>query len=130
MSSGKKGYVLLEIMLAAAIFSIAVVGFARTVNAMLEAIIEARTEKRIQLNLENLTARTRASTLTPGSEVLQKDGAGLNYVRDVSVLELRNSNNVVLPHMFKVVLRVSAQADKEGESDPKAEFYVYQPPGQ
>jgi hypothetical protein len=130
MSSGKKGYVLLEIMLAAAIFSIAVVGFARTVNAMLEAIIEARTEKRIQLNLENLTARTRASTLTPGSEVLQKDGSGLNYVRDVSVLELRNSNNVVLPHMFKVVLRVSAQADKEGESDPKAEFYVYQPPGQ
>jgi hypothetical protein len=130
MSSGKKGYVLLEIMLAAAIFSIAVVGFARTVNAMLEAIIEARTEKRIQLNLENLTARTRASLLTPGSEVLQKDGSGLNYVRDVSVLELRDSNNVVLPHMFKVVVRVSAEADKEGESDPKAEFYVYQPPGQ
>ncbi len=118
------GFMLLEVMIAVGVFAFAVVGLSMALNRILDIEILSGRDQRIRLELESRLAETRAEPLTPGKESLGKDAMGVEYMRIVEELELKNMDDVRLNGMY--LLRLEAKTPNPDDNPPTVEIYVYQ----
>jgi len=92
----RRGYLLLETVLALSIFVVAVVGLVQTLNAALDADYEQRRQTIVRVTMQNLLD---AGLALPENEIefeSAPDGFGVFYRRDIEETELRLRNGTRL----------------------------------
>jgi type II secretion system protein I len=125
-AGGCEAYILLEVMLATAIFALVVVALAVALNETMDAGARLQQETGIVWSLESKLAEARISRLAPGREVSKPDASGIVYEKEVSPLNCKNKKNQFLNGLYNI--RITARW-KENNQDREqySQIYVYQP---
>jgi hypothetical protein len=122
----EKGYLLLELILALIIFSIAVVGLARSANMGVKTVGMLSRENDIRLGLDSFLEEVRRKPVAEMKQTVPDERLGVTYQSTVDELTLKNVSGTVLKDLYK--LRVAAIVEGENEEDAIAvEVWVYKP---
>jgi len=122
----RAGYILLEVMLATAIFAMAAVALAVALNEALGASIRLQRETRVAWNLESKLAEARIGRLVVGKDTSPPDAGGISYVKEISTLDLKNDKNQFLAGLYSI--KITARWKEEGRDESQfSQTYVYQP---
>jgi hypothetical protein len=123
---GQKGYLLLELILALIVFSVAIVGLAKSANMAVKIVGSLSRENDIRLGLDSFLEEVRRKPVAEMKQTTQDERLGVTYQSTVDELTLKNVSGTVLRDLYK--LRVSAIAEGEKEEDAIAvEVWVYKP---
>jgi type II secretory pathway pseudopilin PulG len=120
------GYILLEVMLATAIFSMTAVALAVVLSDAISVGSRAQSETRITWALESKLNEARLVRIEPGMKATKPDGDGVTYETQISQLNMTNQKGQPLPGMYNIV--VTARWRQEGQNMSQvAQTYAYQP---
>lgn len=129
----RKGYILMEVMLASGIFVMAGVGLALALNNVSKTFIAARKSSHIRMELASRLAEARILPVAPEKKSEKPDAEGVTYEKEVAALEFKKSNpratlnsNAPLNGFYRITITASWQEGKNPQSE-KAEVYVFQP---
>lgn len=119
----RSAYILLEVMLATAIFAMVATALAISLNETIEAALRIRRVTNVVLNLESRMAEARQSPLTLGKESSKRDADGIVYEKEVSLLEMKNRKNQPLTGLYN--LKISARWKEQNQEMTRvAQTYV------
>jgi prepilin-type N-terminal cleavage/methylation domain-containing protein len=121
-----RAFTLLEVMLALAIFSMAILGLALSLQEMIEASLESRRDNEVRRELDSRLATFRQKQIQPGTQDLGQDQAGRTYEGETTLLELKNQRNVALHGLYRLTVRTKWKAGAT-EEERSCSLYVYQP---
>ncbi|HWB59413.1 MAG TPA: hypothetical protein VG733_07975 [Chthoniobacteraceae bacterium] len=125
-AGARGGYILMEVMLAVAIFALAGVSLMILLSESISAGTRVQRETRIVWNLESRLNEARLGQLVAGSGTSVPDADGVVYVTDVDVLNLKNQKEQSLAGLYD--LKVTAHWKEENLArDMEARTYVYRP---
>lgn len=129
----RKGYILMEVMLAAGIFALAGVGLAVALNNVSKTFLAARKSTHIRMELASRLAEARLSNLVPEKKAEKPDADGITFEREIATLEFKKNNpqatlnsNAPLNGFYRITISASWLEGKIPQSE-KAEVYVFQP---
>lgn len=122
----QRGFTLLEVMLATALFSLVLVSFAMLLNRSIDASIDEHRESDVRINLETRLAEARQGFLQEGKEELEPDSYGVQYNKEVQLLKLKNEKGQELFGLYNLTIRAHWQRSGE-EEERKAEVMIFQP---
>ena len=126
LRSARKGYILMEVMLAAGIFAIAGVGLAVALNDIAKTYVQARKVNAIRIELQSRLAEARLVPLSPIKDVSKENTDGVVFKKEIALLEMTNKARTILPGLYRLTLTAEWTEGKEKQEE-KAEVYVYQP---
>ena len=125
----RSGFILLEAMLATAIFAMAVLALARCIEAGLQAGIAQRDDARARRALANRLRELEAGAqpyAPPQTEVeLKREFSGMILRQTVVDLELMDQNKAIVDGMVGVTLEVSWPGSGGSRSVKHLQFYAY-----
>jgi len=98
----RRGYLLLETVLALSIFVVAVVGLLSCLNAGQDADYEQRRLTNMRLNLQSRLDEAMAMRPEKGSKDFDEDAYHLWYRREIEPVRVRLRNGKELKNLFKV----------------------------
>lgn len=119
-------FILMEVVIAVAIFALAGVGLAVAINDMGEVFNESRQEAEVRRRLETLLTEARLRGVAPGKSALEPDAMGVVYETETAVLPLENKDRMVLTGLYRITVKALWKRGTE-EREEAAEIYVYQP---
>lgn len=97
------GAALLEALLALAVFAIAVVGLAKSINAASIFAREARTISTVTRSMENaLEEAIHRPVIEPGEWTSEPDSSGLIVTTRISEVEIENQEGQTLNGMYEI----------------------------
>ena len=105
----RAGFLLLEVMLAVAIFTIGVIALGRCMSNLLDAQDIRNQEERARLALENRMVEIQASPVLPDEihrAALKGMFAGMTMIERRRTLDVKNEDNVALPDLHEITLTV------------------------
>jgi len=121
-----RAYILLEVMLATAIFSMAAVALAVLLNEAMQSFVRLQRDTRATLSLESQMDEARVNRLVAGKEMLPPDIHGIAYSKEVLPLNLKTNKNQLLTGLYEV--RITASWKDGGHDETEvSQTYVYQP---
>ncbi len=121
------GFVLMEVLLAVAIFSVAVVALANALEGGLRGITRMQREDDVRRGLQSRLAILRVLPAQPMREVEKPDANGVAYTREIEQLQLQNADGQQLDGMF--LLKVKAEWGNGGPaSTMESSVYAYKTP--
>ena len=103
------GFLLIEILLAIAIFVVGVIALGRCVSNCTTAQSIRNQEERARLALQNATLEVQASPLVPDENHREKHKGmfeGLTLIEHRRSLAVENEDHVLMPDLHEVTLRV------------------------
>ena len=118
-------FTILEMMLAIAIFSIAVVGVIQGMNRTIRSSSMVEETAYVRQQLNSLMVETRLKKLSEGTTTSVPDGRGVVYTTVTEPLKLRDRHGRELPSLFRLRLRAN-WVGPEGPQSESAEEYVFQ----
>ena len=126
-SARRSAYILMEVMLATAIFAIAGVSLAIVLNGSISAAARTERESRIVWDLQSRLNTARINSPLPVGTVTDKpDANGVVYEQQITVLDLKNEHDQPLTGLYDI--RVTAHWKEENQAmDMTAQTYVYRP---
>ncbi len=101
-----RGFMLLEVIIAVAVFAFAVVGLSLTMNRLIDTELVTREEQRLRLEVQSRVAEARLEPIQEGVVELREGEDGTRFRRVIEPLEMENMDGIVLGDMF--LLRVEA----------------------
>ncbi len=118
-NTSARGFVLLEVMLAVAIFSVGVIALGQCVNNCIVAEIARTSDQKARLALENRVAELRAGAVDAAAAASEKmtgmfDGITLTQAR--VPLEQKNENGEAIVGLFVNTVTASWVADGEPQA--------------
>lgn len=125
LDHSRRGMILLEVMLAILIFSLAAVSLAVALNESLDAFAQIRQESEIRLQLQSALAEAIGQKLTEGKETLQLGNGTVVYSREVTALKWKNQDQADVTNMYQIVVRANWQAGNN-KMEREAMQYVFQ----
>lgn len=125
----QRGFILLEAMVATAIFAMAVLALARCIESGLQAGVAQREDARARRALSNRMRELEAGAqpyadITTGIE-LKGEFAGMVLRQTVVPLELVDQNKAIVDGLLGVTLEVSWQASPGSRAVKQLKFYAY-----
>lgn len=121
----ESGILLLEVMMAVLVFSLAAVSLAIALNESLDAFADVRRESEVRLQLQSALAEATGQKLSIGKEKLKLGGGTVVYSRDVTLLNLENRDKEPVANIYQVV--ISANWQEGGRKMQRAATqYVFQ----
>jgi type II secretory pathway pseudopilin PulG len=111
-----RAFILLEVLLATAIFALVATALAISLNETIEASLRIRRDSAVRLNLESQLAEARAARLSPGKETAKPDDDGVIYEREVTALDLRNNKKQLLVGLLNVQITARWQENNRNET--------------
>ncbi|HEY5892733.1 MAG TPA: hypothetical protein VIT91_05825 [Chthoniobacterales bacterium] len=121
------GMILLEVMLATAIFAIAAVSLAVAVDQSIDAFHDIRRSSNVRVHLQSFLAEARGQKLTVGKDDLETEkGSDVTYTREVKRLERNNFKNDPLGNLYEVIIRAEWSENNQ-KQERTAREYVFQP---
>ena len=127
-SRARRGFVLLESILALALFASIAVGFTTAIQQVGFAASRAGEQMRIQRMLETLlTEASKATEFEPGEEGLGPDHKDVYYTRVIEELELINMDEQPLNNMYRIAILAEWNDSVGNASSRVAELIRYEP---
>lgn len=123
----RRGFLLLEAMLAVAIFAIGVIALGQCVNNCMVATRVKRDDQRARLALGNRMAEIEANAVVLSDssvEDLKGSFEGMRMKQTRKLLKLKNEKDQDLTGLYEVTLEVSWKADGQ-DLTRELMFYVY-----
>lgn len=122
------GIILLEILLAIAIFAMGVLALGRCVQACLDASRLRAEDSRARQLLENRFTEISASPALPERERRREletgPFAGLTLVESRRALDLKNEKNLPLPGLYEITLRAEWPTGRTTTGSRTTSFYL------
>lgn len=126
LSRRRRGFLLLECLVAVAMFSIAVIGLGRCMSDCLEAQRARLDEERARLALENRMVELQASPALPDEgrkRKLEGQFAGMTMAEQRRPLDLKNEDGINLSGLYEITLRAEWPQGKSTQTKTLA-FYL------
>ena len=125
----QRGFILLEAMVATAIFAMAVLALAQCIESGLQAGVAQREDARARRALSNRMRELEAGAqpyadISNGVE-LKGEFAGMVLRQTVVPLELMDQNKAIVDGLLGVTLEVSWQASPRSRAVKQLKFYAY-----
>ncbi|HEX8371355.1 MAG TPA: hypothetical protein VF585_01125 [Chthoniobacterales bacterium] len=98
---------LLEVMLAVMVFSLAAVSLTVALNESIDAFMDIRRQSEVRLQLQSALAEAIGQKLSEGKETLQLGNGDVVYSREVTLLQLENQNKEPVSNLYQVVIRAN-----------------------
>ncbi|QIF02240.1 hypothetical protein [Roseimicrobium sp. ORNL1] len=118
------GYLLLELILAMSIFSLAVMGFAQTLHMALQTTGVLNRENDIRIGMRSFLEEVRRKPLAELTQSYTDERLGVTFNSAAEELTLKDRNGTVLKDLHKLI--VTATYTASGESHSEAlEVWVY-----
>ena len=122
----RSAYILMEVMLATAIFAIAGVSLAILLNELISAGTRAQRESRIVWDLQTHLNTARLNQLALGKKTDKPDADGVIFEQEISRLNMKNEHNQLLGGLYNI--KITARWKEENQDrDMDAQTYVYRP---
>lgn len=123
----RRGFTLLEVMLAVMIFAIAVLGLLTALQSSVDAANSFNREAAVTVALQSRLVEIEQGEFPgPGVEREGPDEMGVVYTRSIEPLTLHNRHGRTLPRLYRVQI-TAAWGSEEDEDNLTAEVYVYRP---
>lgn len=120
------GYILFELVIALTIFSIAVLGLARSLANTLEVANILNRDQRLRVGMRSFIEEIRLKPLAEMSTTFTDTASGITYSSTMDPVSLETSAGNALPDMYN--LQVIATYDYAGEQrTDDVSVYVYKP---
>lgn len=119
-------YILLEVMLATAIFALVAVALAISLNKTIDAAVRLQRETDVIWNLDSKMAEVRVKRLVLGKEKSKADGNGIIYETEVKPLDLKNEKGQFMGGLYNIKITAYWKEDNRDEQ-MTSQMYVYQP---
>ncbi|MEI6871619.1 MAG: prepilin-type N-terminal cleavage/methylation domain-containing protein [Verrucomicrobiota bacterium] len=125
----QRGFILLEAMVATAIFAMAVLALAQCIESGLQAGVAQRDDARARRALSNRMRELEGGAqpyvdILNGVE-LKGEFAGMVLRQTIVPLELIDQNKAIVDDLFGVTLEVSWQASARSRAVKQLMFYAY-----
>ncbi len=126
---GRSGFILLEILMAMALFGILGVGLTEALDKTADNALASRREMKMVRTLESLlTEASKALQFEEGEENLGEDkDTGVYYQRVIEPLEAENMDGEVLNQMWRIAIIASWKTPSGREMEEVAETIRYEP---
>ena len=125
----QRGFILLEAMVATAIFAMAVLALAQCIESGLQAGVAQREDVRARRALSNrmreLEGGAQPYTDISNGVELKGEFAGIVLRQTIVPLELIDQNKAIVDELFGVTLEVSWQASPRSRAVKQLKFYAY-----
>ena len=119
------GFLLLEVVLAVAIFTIGVLALGRCMSNCLDTQSVIAQEERARLALENTMVEVQASPGLPdaqSSKTLDGMFAGITMLESRRTLDLKNEKNIGMPNLHEITLTARWKSRLGGEQSRSISF--------
>lgn len=125
-SSFRRGYALLDVVLAVALFGITATGLMRVLQRVSETSTGFSRDRYLQSQIEGLLSEKRMLTVDamPGETV--DELTGITFRTYVEALEVDNGEGKALSGLYKLTAE-AVFLDDGGEQTEKAEIIIYKP---
>ena len=124
LASSESGLLLLEVMLAVLIFSLAAVSLAVALNESLDAFADIRRESEIRIQLQSALAEATGQKLAIGKEKLKLGNGRVVYSREISLLNWQNEKKESINNLYQVVIYADWQ-EGDRKIQREAQQYVF-----
>jgi type II secretory pathway pseudopilin PulG len=126
MNAPRGGYILLEVMLATAIFAMAGVSLALVLRDAITAGLRVRQETHVVWALESRLNEACIKRIEPGTETSKPDAGGVVYETQIRPVNMKNAGGASLGGMYDIKVTARWEDGNQGR-DSVAQVYVYQP---
>lgn len=126
-SRQKKGFILLEVMVAVAIFMIAIVGIMYSIDAMIDTVTEIRMDRHIRFQLETYVRTLRSTTLLEGTPVLEPSNDGVTYLATIEKSLFSNQYGAAITGLWHIKITATYKGPKGEARTKDYEVLAYQP---
>ncbi len=127
LKSGR-GFVLLEIILALALFSLVAVGMTRALDQIAQTSKQARQESQVLRILESVMAEVaHQPELKPATLPFPKSSDGVDAVASIQRVKLMTKDKAELDHMFLIRVEAWIQDGRKQVLKRSMQTYVYSP---
>lgn len=118
------GYLLLELILALTIFSLAVVGLARSLNMAIQTAAILNRENDIRVGLRSFLEEVRRKPLSDMATSYADERLGVTFTSEVDELTLKDKNGSVLRDLYKLHALATYEVGAE-QREESVEMWVY-----
>jgi len=126
-SRGVRGFLLLETILAVALFGLVAVGLTQAIQQIGLGALRSVESMRLQRMMETLlTEASKATEFEPGEEGLDYDDKGVYYTRIIEELEIENMDGQPLQNMYRIAI-LAEWGEVGSEQQRVAELIRYEP---
>lgn len=120
----RAAFSLFEVLIALAVFAIAVTGLALALEAGIQAALEARGRALARIELESRLAACLVDPPTSGRRVIEaRDNRGIRVEETLVPFEARTTNGDIVPSLWKLTIA----ADFGGPREETADLILYLP---
>lgn len=126
MKSARQGYILLELVIALTIFSIAVLGLARSLTSSLEVANIMNRDQMLRVGMRSFLEEVRIKPLAEMSASFTDTATGITYSSSAEPLTLETSGGSNLPDLHELTIQATYDYAGEQRSD-NISVYVYKP---
>lgn len=120
------GYILFELVLALTIFSIAVLGLAKSLNQALETANLLKRDQIIRIGMRNFLEEIRNKPLTEMSTARTDTTYGISYASSTELVALKTTNGGTLSDIYNLTIKATSSFDGVPQDDTLS-VYVYKP---
>lgn len=124
--SGRKGYILFELVLALGIFAIAVLGLAKSLNQALETANLLKRDQIIRIGMRNFLEEIRRKPLSEMSTSTMDTTYGVTYTSTTEAVALRTTNGGTLSDIYNLTIKATSSFNDAPQEDTLT-VYVYKP---
>jgi hypothetical protein len=120
------GYILLELILATILFTVAVVGLAQAARIAEHSFASLSRENDVRLGLRSFLEEVRRKPVAEMAQTIEDPRLGVVFRSEVDELTLKNASGTVLRDLYKLRAIASDQTDLNQEEE-SVEMWIYKP---
>ncbi len=127
LCANSHGVLLIEMVMALALFTAAITGLVMAVDRVIDAEKEARFYQQLRVEMESLLSQTTAIRLNVGESDVVSPTPGLRFRVEIKLAQLRNAENDLITGLHEILV-LAFRKDEGGEREvERARVYAYQP---
>jgi prepilin-type N-terminal cleavage/methylation domain-containing protein len=121
----QRGYILLEMIIALAIFAIAVLGLAKALNNTLQVANTLNREASVMLAMRSFLEETRRKPISDMASTAQDERLGITLTSEVMPEEVKTAKGEPVTDVYKLTVKASYLAQGK-PTDDSLHVLVYQ----
>jgi type II secretory pathway component PulJ len=122
----RPGYILFELIIALSIFSIGVLGLARTLNASMEVAQILNKEQRLRIAMRSMIEELRRKPLNEMATTLTDNQLEATFTSSVDPVSLKMTRGNLMSDLYNLRIVANYQLGNEPREE-SVEVYVYKP---
>lgn len=121
-----QGYILFELIIALSIFSIGVLGLARTLNASMEVAQILNKEQRLRIAMRSMVEELRRKPLNEMATSITDAALEATYTSTVEPVSLKMTRGNIMSDLYNLRIVASYTVGTE-QREESVDVYVYKP---